>query len=257
MASSDRHPLPNTPASDRIVGRSNNRFGAVLSSLYSFWSARAAAVGGQQAARRDSYSVILFDSAVTNAFVNDFVSSPDQLLDAVLRYSADGGTNFTAAIQRAQSVMEQHWSTERCADLPIKTSKTSNIAFRSPVIIFLSDGECRIADQTIQDLCRSAVRLGLVACFFIGLATCDKIYSKALSFHAVSFGPDRASTSLRRMTQIALDIQNNAPRDPLAPAAATVASSYTQALDTVSVLLHKRIKGVLNTVHRYNLPKRS
>ncbi|KAG1778913.1 hypothetical protein EV702DRAFT_1093073 [Suillus placidus] len=201
MASGDRRPLPNTPASDKIVRRSNNRFGAVLSSLYSFWSARAAAIGGQQAARRDSYSVILFDSSVTNAFVNDFVSSPDQLLDAVLRYDADGGTNFTAAVQRSQSVMEQHWSTER-----------------SPVIIFLSDGECHIADQTIQDLCRSAVRLG-----------------KALSFHAVSFGPDRASTSLRRMTQIALDIQNNAPRDPLAPPAATVASSYTQALDTVQL----------------------
>ncbi|KAG1848075.1 hypothetical protein DFJ58DRAFT_729977 [Suillus subalutaceus] len=201
MASGDKHPLPNTPASDRIVRRSNNRFGAVLSSLYSFWSARAAAIGGQQAARRDSYSVILFDHIVTNAFVNDFVSSPDQLLDAVLRYSADGGTNFTAAIMQAQSVMEQHWSTER-----------------SPVIIFLSDGECNVADQTVQDLCRSAVRLG-----------------KALSFHAVSFGLDRASTSLRRMTQIALDIQNNAPRDPLAPAAATVASSYTQALDTVQL----------------------
>ncbi|KAG1809694.1 uncharacterized protein BJ212DRAFT_1484392 [Suillus subaureus] len=166
-----------------------------------FWSARAAAIGGQQAARRDSYSVILFDHSVTNAFVNDFVSSPDQLLDAVLRYDADGGTNFTAAIQRAQSVMEQHWSTER-----------------SPVIIFLSDGECHIADQTVQDLCRSAVRLG-----------------KALSFHAVSFGSDTTSTSLRRMTQIALDIQNNAPRDPLAPATATVASSYTQALDTVQL----------------------
>ncbi|KAG1725515.1 hypothetical protein EDB19DRAFT_1643996 [Suillus lakei] len=201
MASSDRRPLPNTPASDRIVRRSNNRFGAVLSSLYSFWSARAIAIGGQQAARRDSYSVILFDSSVTNAFVNDFVSSPDQLLDAVLRYDADGGTNFTAAVQRAQSVMEQHWSTER-----------------TPVVIFLSDGECHIADQATQDLCRSAVRLG-----------------KALSFHAVSFGPDGSSTSLRRMTQIALDIQNNAPRDPLAPAAATVASSYTQALDTVQL----------------------
>ncbi|KAG2340343.1 hypothetical protein BDR05DRAFT_889963 [Suillus weaverae] len=201
MASDDRRPLPNTPASDRIVRRSNNRFGAVLSSLYSFWSARATAIGGQQAARRDSYSVILFDSSVTNAFVNDFVSSPDQLLDAVLRYGANGGTNFTAAVQQSQSVMEQHWSTER-----------------NPVIIFLSDGECHIADQTIQDLCRSAVRLG-----------------KALSFHAVSFGPDRASTSLRRMSQIALDIQNNAPRDPLAPQAATVTSSYTQALDTVQL----------------------
>ncbi|KAG2365210.1 hypothetical protein BDR07DRAFT_1399490 [Suillus spraguei] len=201
MTLRDRHPLPNTPASDRIVQRSNNRFGAVLSSLYSFWSARAAAIGGQQAARRDSYSVILFGSSVTNAFVNDFVSSPDQLLDAVLPYGAGGGTNFTAAVLQAQSVMEQHWSTER-----------------SPIIIFLSDGECGIADQTVQDLCRSAVRLG-----------------KALSFHAVSFGPDGSSATLRRMTQIALDIQNNAPRDPLAPAAAIVASSYTQALDTVQL----------------------
>ena len=35
------------------------------------------------------------------------------------------------------------------------------------------------------------------------------------------------------MAQIAQDVQNNAPRDPLAPAAATILSSYTEALDTV------------------------
>ena len=40
---------------------------------------------------------------------------------------------------------------------------------------------------------------------------------------------------LRRMAQIALDAQNNAPRDPLAPAAATILSSYTEALDTVRI----------------------
>ena len=40
---------------------------------------------------------------------------------------------------------------------------------------------------------------------------------------------------LRRMAEIAREAQNNAPRDPLAPAAATILSSYTQALDTVSV----------------------
>ncbi|KAG0701346.1 hypothetical protein DFH29DRAFT_990130 [Suillus ampliporus] len=192
MGCRDRRPLPNTPASDRIMRHSNNRFGAVLSSLYSFWSARAAAVGGRQGARRDSYSVILFESSTTDAIINDFSSSPDELLDAMLPHSAYGGTSFTAAVQQAQSVMEQHWSTER-----------------SPVIVFLSDGEY---------LCRSAVRLG-----------------KPLSFHAVSFGPDRSSTSLRRMTQIALEIQNNAPRDPLAPPAATVTCSYTQALDTVQL----------------------
>jgi hypothetical protein len=33
---------------------------------------------------------------------------------------------------------------------------------RTPVIIFLSDGESVIQDQTVQDLCRSAVHLGFV-----------------------------------------------------------------------------------------------
>ncbi|KAG2051772.1 hypothetical protein BDR06DRAFT_958570 [Suillus hirtellus] len=201
MCRRDRQPLRNTPTSDKIIRSSNNRFGAVLSSLYSFWSARAAAVAGSQAARRDSYSVILFDQSVVDAVVNDFSSSPDNLLDAVLRYQTSAGTNFTAAIQRAQSVMEQCWSTER-----------------TPVIIFLSDGESPIEDQIIQDLCRSAVRLG-----------------KPLSFHSVSFGQDKHSSSLRRMSQIALEAQNNAPRDPLAPVAATVLSTYSEALDTVQL----------------------
>lgn len=35
------------------------------------------------------------------------------------------------------------------------------------------------------------------------------------------------------MAQIARDAQNNAPGDPLPPAAATILSSYTEALDTV------------------------
>jgi hypothetical protein len=36
------------------------------------------------------------------------------------------------------------------------------------------------------------------------------------------------------MSEIALEVQNNAPHDPLLPAAANVPSSYTEALDTVS-----------------------
>lgn len=199
MRLTDRQPLRNTPASDRIIQRSNNRFGAVLSSLYGFWSARAAAVAGRQSARRDSYSIILFDRSVVDVVVNDFSSSPDQLLDAVLRHNTSVGTNFTAAIQRAQSVMEQHWSTER-----------------TPVVIFLSDGQCPIENQAVQDLCRAAVRLG-----------------KALSFHSVSFGQNKYSATLRTMFLIALEIQNNAPRDALGPAA--VPSSYTKALDTVQL----------------------
>jgi hypothetical protein len=104
---------------------------------------------------------------------------------------------------------------------------------RTPVVIFLSDGECDVSDQTVQDLCRSAVHLGFVILlFYCGCA--ERHYRKPLSFHAVSFGQDSQSSYLRRMVQIALDIQTKAPRDPLAPAASTVLSSYSQALDTVS-----------------------
>ncbi|KAI6111765.1 hypothetical protein EDD17DRAFT_1480234, partial [Pisolithus thermaeus] len=202
MRGKDRRPLQNTPASSRICARFQNRFGAVLSSLFSFWSARAAAItssGG--AGRRDAYSVILFHHEPLTVIENDFTSNPDQLLDMLLPHQLDFGTNFTAAITAARTVMMRNWSAER-----------------SPVIIFLSDGESSIADQTMQGLCRSSVRLG-----------------KAVSFHAVSFGPDASSRSLRRMTEIAIDAQNNAPRDPLAPAAATVMSSYNQALDSVQL----------------------
>ena len=35
------------------------------------------------------------------------------------------------------------------------------------------------------------------------------------------------------MAQVALEVQNTAPQDPLLPATASVPSSYTEALDTV------------------------
>jgi Mg-chelatase subunit ChlD len=207
MTLDDRRPLANTPATSRIAQHSDNRLGAVYSALYSFWSARhAAVIVGTQSThtRRDAYSIIFFDHTVTTGFTNDFTSSPDQLLEAVLPYESElgAGTNFTLALQSAQQVVEQNFSTER-----------------SPVIIFLSDGECVVSDQTVQDLCRLALRLG-----------------KPLSFHAISFGQESESVHLRRMVQIALDIQNDAPQDPLAPVAATLLSSYSQALDTVRMI---------------------
>ena len=41
------------------------------------------------------------------------------------------------------------------------------------------------------------------------------------------------------MAQIALDVQRNAPPDPLFPAAARVPSSFCTALDTVSTLTRR------------------
>jgi hypothetical protein len=117
MSSSDRQPLNNAPQTNRIRQRCNNRLGAVYSALYSFWSARHAATTTATrqtvGARRDAYSIILFNEATTRVLANDFSSSPDDLLNAVLNSWAGGGTNFSQALREGQAVMEQHWSTER------------------------------------------------------------------------------------------------------------------------------------------------
>ncbi|KAH9059747.1 hypothetical protein EDB87DRAFT_1562847, partial [Lactarius vividus] len=117
MFSADQTPLPNAPGIDRITPKANNRLGAVFSSLYSFWITRQAMFdrtapsGG--GARKGAYSLILFNSAPINYIENDFTSSPDDLLTAALQFDADGGTNFTRALKRAQDVMTSHWSSER------------------------------------------------------------------------------------------------------------------------------------------------
>lgn len=196
MDLSDRRPLGNTPTTATISRRHNNRLGAVYSSLHAFWAARSQAVNAGQAGaiRRDAYTVLLFNQAVSECLVHDFASSPDQLLAAVLRHSADGGTNFTSAIQRAQAQMEQHWSNER-----------------TPVVIFLSDGESSISDEVMQNLCLRSIALG-----------------KPLSFHAVSFGP--RSAVLQRMAHIAVDVQNRAPPNAQHP---VPTSTFAEALDSV------------------------
>jgi hypothetical protein len=99
-------------------------------------------------------------------------------------------------------------------------------------MIFLSDGQCPVPDTAIQDVCLSAVRLGCVA-FFLPNFIADFSQRKPLSFHSISFGPDASADSLRRMANVALGIQNNAPRNPQTPATASVPSSFAIALDTV------------------------
>jgi hypothetical protein len=116
MTLTDRQPLADAPAADLIRRYADNRLGAVYSALYSFWSARNAVVtAGQQTtgARRDAYSLVLFDEGTKNVLVNDFTSTPDQLLASVLAERPAYGTNFTAALGAAGAVMEQNWSTER------------------------------------------------------------------------------------------------------------------------------------------------
>ncbi|EUC60522.1 von willebrand factor type A domain protein, partial [Rhizoctonia solani AG-3 Rhs1AP] len=181
MTDTDRLPLPNTPVSPRLVSSCNNRYGAVLSALYGFWLSRdAVALSAATQVRQDAYSIVTFNESATIRVQNDFTSSTDQLISQLLP-QASGGTNFHAALLRAQSLIQTHWSSDR-----------------APVIIFLSDGECNIGDDPVYDLCRMCVQLG-----------------KALAFHSVSFGIDTYSASLRRMAEIAHEVFASAPQDVL------------------------------------------
>jgi hypothetical protein len=119
MSSADRVPLQGTPVTQRIAAHHNNRLGAVYSALYAFWSARATAQtqAGQAILRRDAYSVILFDNNIDIPLENNFQSSSDDLLTAVLAHHARGGTNFNLALENIQTVMERRWSTDRFVGL--------------------------------------------------------------------------------------------------------------------------------------------
>jgi hypothetical protein len=120
MGWGDRRPSPGTPSTAMITAHSNNRLGAVYSALHSFWMARQAAINniGGAGARRDAYSVLLYrEFATSTSIVNDFALTPDQLLQELLPHTADGGTDFTAALVLAQTTMETHWSTERLAQV--------------------------------------------------------------------------------------------------------------------------------------------
>ncbi|KAF9792103.1 hypothetical protein BJ322DRAFT_995977 [Thelephora terrestris] len=68
----------------------------------------------------------------------------------------------------------------------------------SPVIIFLSDGECDVSDATVRS---NSLRL--------------TSHRKPLSLHTVSFEP--SNETLRRMAQISRELEATAPSDPLLP----------------------------------------
>lgn len=132
MWSADRRPLPNAPGANRIIPTANNRLGAVVASLYSFWIARQAAVSQNaqlEGRRKDAYSLIFFSNDPLTCVENDFTSSPDELLTSSLRYRPGGDENYTLALQKAQSIMISHWSTERCGN--VNRTPTYEVDFQS------------------------------------------------------------------------------------------------------------------------------
>ncbi|KAJ7117678.1 hypothetical protein C8R44DRAFT_199862 [Mycena epipterygia] len=199
MGGTDFQPLLNRPGADLIIRHSNNRLGAVFSSLHAFWISRSSALNqgrrGAIGGRKDAYSVIFFDSTARVCLQNDTQSTPEELLQSVLGQTASGWTNSAAALSAAETLMRECWSDAL-----------------APVVVFLSDGECSDAQATVESLSHAAVDLG-----------------KPLSFHSVLFGTDDGRDSLDSMAQLALDIQNAAPNN----GQGSVPSSFSEALDEV------------------------
>ena len=172
MSQKDRQPLPNSAGIKQIVPTANNRLGAVFSALYSFWLAFQAEVDHNSpldGGRGDAYSLIFFNHEPSTSIENDFTSTPDGLLTVALRFKADGDKNFTTALERTQNVMNTHWSKERCESrtahkFDVVYDTLTDVGHRTPVVIFLSDGEDNVSDEAIYNVCRSAVRHGFV-CF--------------------------------------------------------------------------------------------
>ncbi|CAE7221197.1 unnamed protein product, partial [Rhizoctonia solani] len=239
MTGTDRLPLPNTPISPLLVSYCNNRYGAVLSALYGFWSSRDAVALSATRARRDAYSVVTFNESATTRVQNDFTSSPGQLISQMLPQTSGGNViNFRAALTRAQSLIQTHWSSDRYEYFGLLYSYPGDhVLPRAPVIIFLSAIDCNIADDPVYNLCRMCVRLG-----------------KALAFHSVSFGTNTHSTSLRRMAEIAHEVYASAPRDAL-PIGRGNPCGYTSAIDSARNLLTKVTRQQSEIVPSISLPK--
>ena len=148
MCQQDRQPLADSVGRDRIIPTANDRLGVVFSALYSFWIARQAAVDRSSpvgGGRRDSYSLIFFNTEPSTSIENDFTSSPDELLTAALLFEADGGTDFTNALERAENVMTTHWSTERYESFPTQKIHAILVTPADSMVERLSSFSCRTA----------------------------------------------------------------------------------------------------------------
>ncbi|QRV84778.1 von willebrand factor type A domain protein [Ceratobasidium sp. AG-Ba] len=200
MGWSDRKPLSDTPVSSMLRSACNNRYGAALSALYGFCSSRVPKAGSLPRSQQDAYSVITFNDVAKTRISKDVDSTPEALINLLKNCHSGGLTDFAAAIRKAQSLIERNWDDNR-----------------TPVVIFLSDGECGAPNDQMYEMCRMCVRLG-----------------KALSFHAVSFGTRGYSTSLQKMVDLATEVYHTAPRETR-EGHHNVPCSYANALDSVEL----------------------
>ncbi|KAH9056506.1 hypothetical protein EDB87DRAFT_1824164 [Lactarius vividus] len=103
MSGHDPRPLPESPATYRIREKANNRLGAGYHPASGLPDTILSPRGNKQSAHdvmHTAYIIILFGDTTKNA------------VDSVLNDRAEGGTNFTAAIQASQAITIDNWNTK-------------------------------------------------------------------------------------------------------------------------------------------------
>jgi hypothetical protein len=102
--------------------------------LHSFWMAHQAAMNSSRSGIRwNAYSILLYKSTATQtSIMNDFDHTPDQLLQELLPQTAQGGTDFAAALILAQTTMETRWSTERSVGHSDNAITSAHIRTKGP-----------------------------------------------------------------------------------------------------------------------------
>jgi hypothetical protein len=133
MTRTDRQPLRGTPMARRIVDRHKNRYGAVLSALWSFWHSRQVANRNtaRTGARQDTHSIVLFGSTAEVKEIrmvaiwtmadflfqviteNNATSTAEQLVELLLDRNMTLGTQFDNALISTREIVERHTTSER------------------------------------------------------------------------------------------------------------------------------------------------
>ncbi|RHZ44791.1 hypothetical protein Glove_709g38 [Diversispora epigaea] len=174
MSYSDKKPVANSPVYQKLIQNHNNRTGAVYSAIYSFLETRINTVKANTpsnvaAAPKDTVSLILFDHTSEIIFENKKLDNSDYCMQEMLKHVARGGTDFDRAIQKAGTVIDNHFD-------PLKTN----------IIIFCSDGECGVPEGQLRQICSR-----------------NKQKGSPLYLYTILFSGDVNSPSLSKMAEIA------------------------------------------------------
>ncbi|CAG8584575.1 25121_t:CDS:10, partial [Gigaspora margarita] len=148
MSSEDCKPKCDNSKLIDLKDNHNNRFGAVIESVFTFIEARKNSRKsirvGQMTTDRDTVSLVLFNNSATVIFENRSLSHSEVLLEEMMKHFAEGTTDFAEGIKCASDLIKKYHD-------PLKVN----------LVIFLSDGLGSLPTNELRDFCQLETNLGI------------------------------------------------------------------------------------------------